>query len=242
MCVELFFINNLLMDFSLCAAVARSFGCFRLNRVTLAAVLGAIYAVIARAFPFAAAPPFQLMLLIPVSMLTAGRAPLSMTLAAALSLPTAALASGACANCIGITGFGVALLPLPALLTLAPRVRRSLLASMPATFEARCCGATVRFPACVDTGNRLTEPFSGQPVLIASASLLKPILPADGYRLVPYGSVGGHGAIPCFRPDAFYILQNGRRRRAPEIWIAVFPERLPGPFQALAPAIFALYF
>ena len=241
MCIELFFLINLLMDFSLCAAVARSLGCFRLRRVTLASALGACYAVLAHVIPGAAAPPIQLGLLLPVSLLMVGQSPLLLASTAILSLATTALAAGACAGCFGMKGFNAALLPLPALMCVAPRLRKSTLSVLPAMLEVHCRGAATRFPACVDTGNRLTEPFSGEPVLIASAKLVEKILPVKGYRQVSFGSVGGGGLLPCFRPDALYILSNGRRRRMPEVWIAVFPDRLPGAFQALAPAEFAFY-
>lgn len=241
MCVERFFLINLLMDFSLCAAVSRSLGCFRLGRVALASATGACYALLARALPRTAAPPFQLALLLPVAWLTVGRAPLSLAITATVSLPTTVLATAACAAFFGIAGFHAMLLPLPVLLTLGPRLRRSVLSALPTMVEVRCRGATVRFPACVDTGNHLKEPFSGQPVLIVSAKLVKAILPLQGCRQVAYGSVGGAGTLPCFRPDALYILKNGCRRRTPEAWIAVFPDRLPGAFQALAPAAFAFY-
>ena len=241
MCIERYFFINLLMDFSICAAVAWSLGCFRLRRVASASALGASYALLARAAPIAAALPVQLALLLPIALLLVGRGPLLLAMAAGLSLPTTALATGACAILFGMGRFGAVMLPLPALMSLAPRLRKSAITALPATFEVHCRGATARFPACVDTGNRLTEPLSGEPVLIASAKLVEGVLPARGYRQVCYGSVGGGGALACFRPEALYILQNGRRRRMPEAWIAVFPDRLPGAFQALAPAAFALY-
>ena len=241
MCLEQFFLINLLMDFSICAAVARSTSCFRLGRLLLSSTFGACYALFVRTVPGAAAPPFQLALLLPITLLTAGPGPLTMLLAFALSLPTVALASGACAACFGITGFRMPLMGLPVLLSLAPRLRKAMLSALPTSVEVHCRGITVRFPACIDTGNRLTEPFSGQPVLIASAKLLGTIRPDSGFRQVAFGSIGGNGSLPCFRPEALYILQNGRRRRMPETWIAVYPDRLPGAFQALAPADFILY-
>ena len=94
----------------------------------------------------------------------------------------------------------------------------------------------MRFTAWVDTGNRLTEPFSGQPVLVASAPLVRRVLPERGFRQVAYGSVGGRGTLHCFRPERIYIFRAGRRRRAPDAWIAVFPDWLPGAARALVPA------
>ena len=100
-------------------------------------------------------------------------------------------------------------------------------------------GRTTRFSALIDTGNRLREPRSGQPVLIAEAGLLRSVLPETGYRVLPFGGVGGSGRMACFRPNEVWIERAGRRTRAPDVWIAIAPESLPGSARALAPCEFA---
>ena len=240
MCVEAFFLFNLLMDFCILFAVSRSMGCFRFRRIWLASSIGAGYAVAAKMQPALSGPMTQFIMLIPFSALVAGPAPWRMHLSASLSLPVTALATGACAEKMGLACFTLPLLLLPLALTAGTRFRRSVLMTQPVNIEVRHHGRVMRFAACVDTGNRLSEPFSGQPVLIASAHLLRHVLPSSGYRLVPYDSVGGDGTLRCFRPDRLYILTNGHRRPAPQSWIAIYPGRLPGPFQALAPAAFAI--
>lgn len=56
--------------------------------------------------------------------------------------------------------------------------------------------------ALFDTGNRLREPFSGKPVVLAELEVLKEILPEElenmpGFRLIPYRAVGTDcGLIP----------------------------------------------
>ena len=240
MCVELFFLYNQLMDFSILAAVSRSMGCFRFSRIWLAATLGAGYAVLGRLQPLLTAAPIQFILLIPLSILTVGRSPWRMALSVSLSLPVTALAAGACADKLCTSGFTLPMLLLPPALTTGVRLRRSTLSVHPTTIEVGHLSKSIRFPACVDTGNHLSEPLTGQPVLIASASLIRQVLPASGFRQVAYGSVGGSGTLPCFHPDRLYIWENGVRRRAPQAWIAVYPGRIPGAFQALAPAVFAI--
>lgn len=240
MCFERYFLINQIADFALIAAVTRGLGCFRLGRATLASTLCAAYAVLARLQPAMASPSVQLALLIPMAMLSTGRSRGCAPAAAGVSLTATALASGSCIERLGATGFSPWLLLLPWVLSIGPRLRIAALSAPRTAIEIVCRGRTARFPACIDTGNRLTEPLSGQPVLIASRKLLDEVLPECGFRRVAYGAVGGGGELQCFCPDGLYILRNGHRRRAPDAWVAIYPATLPGAFQALAPAAFAL--
>ena len=235
MCVERYFLVNLLMDFVLIGSVTRSLGCFRLSRSALAAALGGLGATAVRLTGISPPAPLAVAALFPLAALAAGcgRA------AAGAGLAVNALAVGACGQRLGLRGFTLALPALSWAASLAPALRRETLCAAPTVVEVVQGRGTARFTACLDTGNRLREPLSGQPVLVANAALLKPVLPDSGFRAVAYGSVGGGGTLPCFRPERLYIWENGRRRRAPEAWIAVYPRRLPGAYQALAPAAFA---
>ncbi len=62
-----------------------------------------------------------------------------------------------------------------------------------------------------DTGNNLTDTFSGTPVIVCSAAALEPLLagtPVEqlrGYRLVPCTTVTAEGLVPLFRPDEVCI-------------------------------------
>ena len=112
--------------------------------------------------------------------------------------------------------------------------------SLPTRIEIVNRGHKSVLHACIDTGNRLREPVSGLPVVIAEKALLTGVLPEDGYRVLRFGAVGGEGQMACFRPAELWIEHRGRRRPAPRAWIAVSPTPLPGVFQALAPPEFAL--
>ena len=238
MSVELCFLIDLLADFSLIAASARSIGCFRLRRCALAAALAALYGTLARGFPLLSGPPVQLMLLLPLSMLMTRRTDPQVMMTFAMTLTVTAIVTGTCAAYCHNAPLALAL--TPALCGLTTRLKRGCITALPTRVEVINGGQTAVLHACVDTGNRLTEPLSGQPVLIANADLVRRILPVNGYRQVAYGSVGGAGTLKCFRPERIYIDIRGRRRRAPETWIALFPDRLPGPAQALAPASYIL--
>lgn len=238
MSIELYFLINLLADFSLIAATARSLGHLRLRRAGPAAALSALYGILAQGLPALAGPPVQLILLIPLSMLVTRRASPREGAIFALSLTITAIVTGTCAAYGRNTPLALAAAPM--LCGAVTRARRRSMAAPNARIEVVNRGRTSVLRACIDTGNRLTEPLSGQPVLIASARLIQGILPDAGFREVAYGSVGGMGTLKCFRPDRIYIDFDGDRRRAPDTWIAVFPARLPGPVQALAPAEYIL--
>ena len=183
-------------------------------------------------------PPVQLTLLLPLSMLATRRTDPRTSATFALTLAVTAIVTGTCAA--HSRHIPLAILLIPALCGLTTRLRRSWLSSLPARVEVVNHGQTAVLNACLDTGNRLTEPLSGQPVLIANAHLMRKVMPENGYRQVGYGSMGGAGTLRCFRPEGVYIDVQGRRRRAPDTWVALFPDKLPGPAQALAPASYIL--
>ena len=107
----------------------------------------------------------------------------------------------------------------------------------------------VELNALVDTGNRLQEPISGQPVVIAAEHKLRNVLPADfrsdlaadrlppGFRFVGYKSLSGSGKMVCFRPDELLVSMGDGWLSAPDVWVAVYPGKLPGNVYALAPPV-----
>ncbi len=89
------------------------------------------------------------------------------------------------------------------------------------TFTVKRMERVVSFPALADTGNRLTEPFSGLPVVVvsltAAAALLTPeeeayilregldgTLP-PGLRVVGCSTVAGEKMLVAFRPDSMTV-------------------------------------
>ena len=238
MSVELCFLIDLLSDFSLIAASARSMGRFHLRRCALAASLAATYGTLARAIPWFSGPPMQITLLIPLSMLIVRRADPHEALTCAMTLVVTATVTGTCAAYSRHVPLTIA--AVPALCGMTTRLRRDCLASLPGRVEVVNRGRVAVLHACIDTGNRLTEPLSGQPVMVINARLMQAVLPEGGYRTVAFCAMGGSGTLLCFRPEHVYIDFQGRRRRAPDSWIALYPGKLPGPAQALAPAAYVL--
>lgn len=99
-------------------------------------------------------------------------------------------------------------------------------------------GRAVRLRLMCDTGNCLTEPFSGYPVIVVKRSAVAKILPAyfadystvakvkiptgtpKNFRIIPYSTVSGGGFMTAFRPDNIRISDKNRSY-APECYIAV---------------------
>ena len=96
--------------------------------------------------------------------------------------------------------------------------------------------ASVTFSARVDTGNSLTEPFSGAPVIVADAAAIAPLIPREeeGCRLVPFHTVSGSGLLRAFRPDDLVIECAGRVTKPPQAYLAVSAQPVSqGEFSAL---------
>ena len=84
-----------------------------------------------------------------------------------------------------------------------------------------------------DTGNSLTEPFSGGPVAVCTKVSLQKILPREikmsiadpemsmtnGMKLVPCKTVSGSMLIPAFRPEKVILEKKGNRWEADDLWI-----------------------
>lgn len=129
-------------------------------------------------------------------------------------------------------------------------LRRRSLDTWEAWIDMSYRGVWVRFRALVDTGNHLTEPLSGLPVMIVSYDAVWEALPAAfspddalhtlprGFRLVGYGGVGGAGELGCFLPDELAADAGHGAVPMGDVWIAVYPGKLPGGAVALAPPTF----
>ncbi len=242
--IEGFLAINMAADFALLTSVSRTMGLFSWKGVLMADAACAALAVLAGLRP--SLNPFVALASPAVAaLIVTRRAAPRLWAVFALTLFGQALLCGGIAR----------LLPLPPILAapvcLVAGALLTLLVGMgrpPGSrdWQVPLCltvgGRSARFPALIDTGNRLREPRSGLPVLIAEARLVRDILPETGYRTLGFGGLGGDGRMACFRPDAVWIGSGRRRRRGPKVWVAVSPTPLPGLCQALAPPEFASYF
>ena len=92
------------------------------------------------------------------------------------------------------------------------------------TVVIRCGGRIVRLKGLADTGNLLTDFFTGLPVVICGSEVYEEltgrVLPEEGcpegMRLLPCSTVSDSGLIPVFRPDELLIINDmtGQRKAA----------------------------
>lgn len=92
-------------------------------------------------------------------------------------------------------------------------------------------GRRVEIPALYDSGNGLTEPFSGMPVAVVGYQAVAPLLtpdwgpggpvPPPGGRLIPFSSVGGGGMLAAFRPDSLTVAGAEGERSVTGAYLAV---------------------
>ncbi|MGN0614488.1 MAG: sigma-E processing peptidase SpoIIGA [Porcipelethomonas sp.] len=83
---------------------------------------------------------------------------------------------------------------------------------------------TVKLDAIADTGNSLTDGFTGRPVIVCPGSSLGfdcefspdnagEIYSRFGLRMIPYSTIGNTGMIPVFSPDELLITDEETGKR-----------------------------
>ena len=117
-------------------------------------------------------------------------------------------------------------------------------------------GRSVTLSALRDSGNRLTEPFSGTPAAVAGLGRLQPRLdtgtavavlsgelppePGSGLRPIPCQTAAGGGMLLAFRPDRLELYGPEGGLLVEDIYIAISPEKVGTPeFDLLLPAAFS---
>lgn len=90
------------------------------------------------------------------------------------------------------------------------------------------------FPAKVDTGCNLKEPFSGDYVIVVENLLIDNYIPPNNNsRFIPFESLGGCGIIRGFKPNDVKI--DGEQKDN-SIYIGICNNVLKGDIKALIPA------
>lgn len=233
-----------IMDLYMLLSVQLTFGRLHLRRLLAAFLLlrGCTAAVLLLRLQIP--PVLHLFVFISAAVFAAG----------AHSLLSIAL-STACMICSGAAAAGFSLLGKPALayalsggllILLLMRRQRNISCRWNIDLNLERDGLCARFPALIDTGNRLHEHRSGLPVLIVESGAIPAVdahvqrLPENEKCTLPFGVLGGGGQISCFRADRVTIDVPGRSPvPAPDCWVGVYPGRIPGAACALAPPEFA---
>lgn len=244
--IESYLLVNLLMDTLLLTLALRAVGQPVTVRVLLATLLGVAYALACAICPsrWLHSAAAQGCVMLAMLLVASGRAGDKPRLIAAMALETllmGGLLDYACRATSALAPFLAAVAAGGVLIALTQDRRRMGLDGLTVCVCVRHGGRTARFTALIDTGNRLREPFSGLPVLIAESRLVADLLPADlPLRRIPYGGLGGSGFLEAFRPETLHFSGTQGWQRAPEVWIALYPGRMSGQIHALAPPAFAL--
>lgn len=236
--IDSLFFLNLAADYLLCLSAGRICALqLKRWRYFLAALLGALYAVAAvlPGLGLLAAPYLKIPAGLAMGLIAYGaeRSPLRCT--AVFFGISAAFGGALWALSMASGGEGTAVLSLKSLIfsfalcyglfRLIFRRRAALMEKRLVSVEADFSGRSARFTALLDTGNSLSDPATGAPVMIACAHALAPLLPESAallaklppveavelcaalpelrgrLRLIPYTAVGASGLLPAFRPD-----------------------------------------
>lgn len=115
-------------------------------------------------------------------------------------------------------------------------------------------GKEVKLKALIDTGNSLTETFSGFPVILGESESLENIIPdavreflngedissSSEMRLVMHKTVSGTGVLPVFKPDYIEVKSVSHSVKTSEVYVAVTKNNLAsGEYEViLNPALF----
>ncbi len=256
--IEAFTATNLLMNIAVLSVSARCTGHIRWRRVLLTAAIGTFYAVAAYLWweiGWLRSAAAQIVCLIIMAMTLFGHRLRSGRWRALICLMGSVILAGGVMTLLSRWLAGPLLLLVGWICIGAAVLAGDFLREEQQIMQCRVCVristrmGSVVLNALVDTGNRLTEPLSGLPVLIVGVAALRRIIDSSclypsekrlppGFRIVHYGVLGGEGEMRCFRPTSVCIKKGKSWIEAPDVWIAIYPGELPDEINALAPPVF----
>lgn len=95
-------------------------------------------------------------------------------------------------------------------------------------------GQKITCDACVDTGNRLEEPFSGYPVIVIEKEKCPTLPQEEPCRFIPFRAVHTEGLLKAFRPERVVIRYGNKETQCKNVYIAMSETPLSaGNFSAL---------
>lgn len=98
---------------------------------------------------------------------------------------------------------------------------RSLSSKEIYTLQISNNGNTVNLFAFLDTGNRLREPFSNSPVIVANADKLKDVIGDTELRVIPTATVGKDAVLYAFKPDKLVLASSKNNETLENVYVAL---------------------
>lgn len=105
------------------------------------------------------------------------------------------------------------------------------------SLTVKCRGKQITVPAFRDSGNLLSHPLSGLPVIVIAERSMREMLPASlrvhdlstlphGWQLIRVRTAAGEKTLMCFHPDELILAGNGKKKRlSAVVAIADFSEK-----------------
>ncbi len=94
-------------------------------------------------------------------------------------------------------------------------------------------GKTVTLLAFLDTGNRLREPFSDAPVIVAKKSKLKDLVGTCETRIIPAGTVSSSSLLVAFKPEKLVLKSSKSSETLENVYIALSDNLSSNQYSAL---------
>jgi len=94
-------------------------------------------------------------------------------------------------------------------------------------------GTAVHMYAFSDTGNKLREPFSDYPVIVADATKVEGLVTPEKTRIVPAGTVNKSAFLVAFSPDRVTVKTNRGETEIENVYIALSDEINNDAFSAI---------
>ena len=110
---------------------------------------------------------------------------------------------------------------------------RRLAANEVFTLTVENDGKTVTLFAFTDTGNKLREPFSDAPVIVADSAQLEPLMKPEKTRIIPAKTSAGRGFMLSFKPERVTVQTPRGSEELENVYIALSDEMKNGDFSAV---------
>lgn len=87
--------------------------------------------------------------------------------------------------------------------------------------------------AFADTGNKLREPFSDSPVIIADSKKVKPLIENSKTRLIPASTINRNSLLLAFKPEKIILKTAKGKEVIEDVYIALSDEIKSDSFSAI---------